>query len=231
MTSPRSQPLGRRLPWWVTRTIGTTLGDLPCMVMKDGTLASGLRISGLDHYCAGNSAINRTAAALRGALNVLPSHGYLQAVFETGFSFAPLLNRYTRADHSTAHPVMREARKRRAAMLASAPGLSGSQLTYYLGHRKALGLLASHRTKPGGGLLGARRKHPSQVTAELVINAGEELAYTVAQVVDRLRKEGAMDYTTVVVAGASEPAPLQFIAPYAGVAMGEHFLNRGGHAL
>jgi F-type H+-transporting ATPase subunit alpha len=54
---------------------------------------------------------------------------------------------------------------------------------------------------------------------------------TVAQVVDRLKKEGAMDYTIVVAATASESAPLQFIAPYAGVAMGEYFRDNGRHAL
>ncbi|RMD96963.1 MAG: F0F1 ATP synthase subunit alpha [Deltaproteobacteria bacterium] len=54
---------------------------------------------------------------------------------------------------------------------------------------------------------------------------------TVAQVVDRLRKEGAMDYTVVVVASASEPAPLQFIAPYSGVTMGEYLRDNGKHAL
>ncbi len=54
---------------------------------------------------------------------------------------------------------------------------------------------------------------------------------TVASVVDRLKKEGAMEYTTVVMAGASEPAPLQFIAPYTGVTMAEHYLHSGQHAL
>jgi F-type H+/Na+-transporting ATPase subunit alpha len=54
---------------------------------------------------------------------------------------------------------------------------------------------------------------------------------TVAQVVKRLSDAGAMDYTTVVVAGASEAAPLQFIAPYAGCAMGEFFRDSGRHAL
>jgi len=54
---------------------------------------------------------------------------------------------------------------------------------------------------------------------------------TVAAVVDRLQKAGAMEYTTVVVAGASEPAPLQFIAPYTGVTMGEYFRDSGRHAL
>jgi len=54
---------------------------------------------------------------------------------------------------------------------------------------------------------------------------------TVAQVVDKLTREGAMDYTTVVIASASDPAPLQFIAPYSGCSMGEYFRETGRHAL
>jgi F-type H+-transporting ATPase subunit alpha len=54
---------------------------------------------------------------------------------------------------------------------------------------------------------------------------------TVAQVVDRLREAGAMEYTIVVAATASESAPLQFIAPYSGCTMGEYFRDSGGHAL
>ncbi|MGE5217432.1 MAG: F0F1 ATP synthase subunit alpha [Chloroflexota bacterium] len=54
---------------------------------------------------------------------------------------------------------------------------------------------------------------------------------TVAQVVDKLREAGAMDYTIVVAATASDSAPLQFIAPYSGCTMGEHFRDNGGHAL
>jgi F-type H+-transporting ATPase subunit alpha len=54
---------------------------------------------------------------------------------------------------------------------------------------------------------------------------------TVAQVVDKLREYGAMDYTTVVAATASESAPLQYIAPYSGCTMGEHIRDNGGHAL
>ncbi|WP_429886045.1 F0F1 ATP synthase subunit alpha [Geoalkalibacter halelectricus] len=54
---------------------------------------------------------------------------------------------------------------------------------------------------------------------------------TVAQVVDKLKQHGAMDYTIVVAATASEPAPLQFIAPYTGVTMGEYFRDNAKHAL
>ncbi len=54
---------------------------------------------------------------------------------------------------------------------------------------------------------------------------------SVAGVIEVLRKYGAMDYTTVIAAGASSPAPLQYVAPYAGCAMAEHFMHQGGHAL
>ena len=54
---------------------------------------------------------------------------------------------------------------------------------------------------------------------------------TVAQVVDVLGKNGAMEYTTVISACASDPATLQYIAPYAGTAMGEYYRDSGQHAL
>jgi F-type H+-transporting ATPase subunit alpha len=54
---------------------------------------------------------------------------------------------------------------------------------------------------------------------------------TVAQVVATLEQFGAMEYTTVVAATASDPAPLQYIAPYAGCAIGEFYRDRGEHAL
>lgn len=56
-------------------------------------------------------------------------------------------------------------------------------------------------------------------------------ASTVANVLGVLREQGAMEYTIIVAANASEPAPLQFVAPYAGTAMGEFFRDNGKHAL
>jgi F-type H+-transporting ATPase subunit alpha len=56
-------------------------------------------------------------------------------------------------------------------------------------------------------------------------------ASTVAQVVERLRDAGAMEYTTVITAGASEAAPIKWLAPFAGCAMAEYFLYKGEHAL
>ncbi len=54
---------------------------------------------------------------------------------------------------------------------------------------------------------------------------------TVAQVVAALEEHGAMEYTTVVIASASESAAMQYLAPYAGCAMGEYFRDKGEHAL
>jgi len=54
---------------------------------------------------------------------------------------------------------------------------------------------------------------------------------TVAQVVAKLEEHGAMEYTTVINAGASTPAPLQYIAPYSGATLGEYFRDKGQHAL
>ena len=56
-------------------------------------------------------------------------------------------------------------------------------------------------------------------------------ASTVATITAELDANGAMDYTTVVTASASDPAPMQYIAPYSGCAMGEHFRDNGKHAL
>lgn len=53
----------------------------------------------------------------------------------------------------------------------------------------------------------------------------------IARIVNELEKRGAMEYTTVVVAGASDPAAMSFIAPYAGVALGEYFLDKGEDVL
>ncbi len=54
---------------------------------------------------------------------------------------------------------------------------------------------------------------------------------TVTNLVEQLKKNGAMEYSIVVAATASEPSPLQYIAPYAGCAMGEYFMNKGKHVL
>ncbi|MGZ4317985.1 MAG: F0F1 ATP synthase subunit alpha [Gaiellaceae bacterium] len=56
-------------------------------------------------------------------------------------------------------------------------------------------------------------------------------ASTVAQVYERLKDAGAMDYTIIVTAGAAEAAPIKWMAPFAGCAMGEHVMFNGGHAL
>ena len=64
----------------------------------------------------------------------------------------------------------------------------------------------------------------------IYVAIGQKLS-TVAAIVNILKQRGAMEYTTIVSATASEPAPLQYIAPYAGCAMGEEFRDNGKHAL
>ena len=72
------------------------------------------------------------------------------------------------------------------------------------------------------------QKHSGVVCIYVAIG---QKASTVAQVVEKLKQHGSMDYTIVVVATATEPAPLQFLAPYTGVTIGEFFRDTGRHAL
>ena len=73
-----------------------------------------------------------------------------------------------------------------------------------------------------------RSGHPGVVC--IYVAVGQKRS-TVAQVVRLLEQYGAMKYSIVVAATASDPAPLQYVAPYAGCAMGEYFRDQGGHAL
>ncbi|MBC8346144.1 MAG: F0F1 ATP synthase subunit alpha [Candidatus Marinimicrobia bacterium] len=96
-------------------------------------------------------------------------------------------------------------------------------------------------------IIGDRQTGKTAVAIDAIINQknthnGKEPVYciyvaigqkasTVATIVAELEANGAMEYTTVVAANASDAAPLQYIAPYSGCAMGEHFRDNGQHAL
>lgn len=91
-------------------------------------------------------------------------------------------------------------------------------------------------------IIGDRRTGKTAIALDTIINQKDQGVYciyvaigqkssTIAKVVDALRRYGAMDYTIVVAASAEDPAPLQYIAPYAGCAMGEYFRDRGEDAL
>src|SRR3989338_2528862 len=91
-------------------------------------------------------------------------------------------------------------------------------------------------------IIGARQTGKTAIVIDTIINQkgkgvyciyvaiGQKLS-TVVRVAEILKKTGAMEYTTIVIASAEDPAPLQYIAPYAGCAMGEDFLYTGKHAL
>jgi F-type H+-transporting ATPase subunit alpha len=91
-------------------------------------------------------------------------------------------------------------------------------------------------------IIGDRQIGKTAICVDAILNQKETGVYciyvaigqkksTVAQVVDVLRKNGAMEYTTVVSACASDPATQQFIAPYSGCAIGEYYRDNGKHAL
>lgn len=91
-------------------------------------------------------------------------------------------------------------------------------------------------------IIGDRQTGKTALAIDTIINQKNEdviciyvaigqKASTVAGVIDVLKEHGAMDYTIVVAATASEPAPLLYIAPYAGCAMGEEFMYQGKHVL
>src|SRR3954449_2269336 len=91
-------------------------------------------------------------------------------------------------------------------------------------------------------IIGDRKTGKTAVGIDAIINqkdSGVKCFYvaigqkesTVRGVIERLTETGAMDFTTVIVSGASSPAPLQYIAPYSGTAMAEHYMFGGQHAL
>ncbi len=91
-------------------------------------------------------------------------------------------------------------------------------------------------------IIGDRQTGKTAIAVDTIINQKGQDCYciyvavgqkqsTVAQVVARLKRYGAMEYTTVVSAPASTPAPMQFLAPYTGATLGEYFRDRGMHAV
>ena len=126
----------------------------------------------------------------------------------------------------------------------TAPGVAGRQP---VSEPLQTGLKAIDSMTPIGRgqrelIIGDRKTGKTAIGIDAILNqkdSGVKCFYvaigqkdsSVAGVVEALREHGAMDYTTVVMSGASTPAPLQYVAPYAGTAMAEFFMYRGEHAL
>ncbi len=138
-------------------------------------------------------------------------------------------------------PVMAEATR---PLETTAPGVSGRQPVK---QPLQTGIKAVDAMTPVGRgqrelIIGDRKTGKTAVAVDAIINqkGGDVIcvyvscgqrASTTAGVVEALTKAGAMDYTIVVSASASDPAPLQYIAPYAGAAIAEYFMYQGKHTL
>ena len=80
-------------------------------------------------------------------------------------------------------------------------------------------------------IINQKHSHSTDAPVYCVYVAIGQKASTVASLVSELEAQGAMEYTVVVAANASDPAPMQYIAPYAGCSMGEYFRDKGEHSL
>ncbi len=135
-------------------------------------------------------------------------------------------------------PIVTTARR---PVESPAPGVAGRQP---VNQPLQTGIKAIDAMTPIGRgqrelIIGDRRTGKTAIAVDAIINQREENVIcvyvaigqkesTVAGVIEGLRAHGAMDYTTVVVASSSNPAPLQYIAPYAGCAMAEYFMYDQG---
>ncbi len=129
-------------------------------------------------------------------------------------------------------------------MEIQAPGIMGRQPVH---EPLQTGIKAIDAMTPIGRgqrelIIGDRKTGKTTVAIDTILNQkglGVKCVYvaiglkesTVAQTVNTLTEHGAMDYTVVVVAGGSDPAPFKYLAPYAGCAMGQHWMENGEHAL
>src|SRR5487761_2137859 len=136
------------------------------------------------------------------------------------------------------------ANPRQRRMEVQAPGIIGRQP---VGEPLQTGIKAIDAMTPIGRgqrelIIGDRKTGKTTVAVDTIINqrglgvkciyvAIGQKASTVAQTVETLRDHGAMEYTVVVNAPASDPAPYKYLAPYAGCAMGQHWMEHGEHAL
>jgi F-type H+-transporting ATPase subunit alpha len=132
----------------------------------------------------------------------------------------------------------------RRAVEFTAPGVAGRQP---VSEPLQTGIKAVDAMTPIGRgqrelIIGDRKTGKTAIALDAIINqreSGVKCFYvaigqkdsSVAGVIKVLEEHGAMDYTTVIVSGSSSPAPLQYVAPYAGTAMAEYFMFKGQHAL
>jgi F-type H+-transporting ATPase subunit alpha len=125
-----------------------------------------------------------------------------------------------------------------------APGVAGRQPVH---EPMQTGIMAVDAMTPIGRgqrelIIGDRKTGKTAIAIDAILNQKDsdvrcfyvaigQKDSSVVGIIETLERYGAMDYTTVIISGASAPAPLQYIAPYSGTAMAEHFMFNGQHAL
>ncbi|HET6343398.1 MAG TPA: hypothetical protein VFH51_00645 [Myxococcota bacterium] len=186
------RPIGSlplRVPYWTTLAPTVKPHPLlpgataPVLVLKDGTLAMGLRISGIDQYAASDGQLNAMSAVLSRALEGLPSDAYVQAVFESGAPFGKLLERFGGLSAASSSEVLRAGRRRRYEALADCNLLTRCEITYWVGWRGALEALT-------GGFKGWLKSVSGKSHLELVRQGTQVLADATTRFAEGLRAGG-----------------------------------------
>lgn len=198
-------PFAHHLLYWTVRDVPVGGALVSVFVLVDGTLFVGFESTGADVFAADNAHLNRSAGAVRRALNVLPAGGFLQNVWQTGDSFEDVIAAFERRGAARVpagrrkNAVLVEQRRWRARMLRADPTLRRGRLVVFVGQKAALGPLTSHSASSGGGLLGVLgavfntgRRHPQAVDAALFGAAVERLVEVAARVRDELSSTGAV---------------------------------------
>ena len=187
------------LPYWTWRTVKIGAAEIEVLVLVDGTLVVGFESTGADVFAADNARLNKNATALRRALNVLPADGFLQAEWYTGASYDPLIDAFearARSCATAAAPTDTHAdvlvgqRRARARLLRHDADLVQGRLAYFVGQRRALGLLGSH-TQRGFARLFSTAKDPQTITQAPFVAEAERLAETAARVQEELASTGS----------------------------------------
>lgn len=148
MTRQRAQSLAGALPFWnVLRVPDAWLGDaiahtseqgLACLLLKDGTVAVGIRLAPFDAYGANDDGLDLHAHTLRQALANLPDGAFWQTIFAAGFPIDETLEAFANAGHDGSQNILVQGRRQRRDALAHNPSIGRVKITHWFGQRRLL---------------------------------------------------------------------------------------------